>query len=382
MSDEIGVLIVDDSAMMRNLIGRMVEDTPGLVIAEKAMNGVFALQKIPRVNPDIIILDLEMPEMNGIQFLEERKKRGIKVPVVILSSIAEKGARITMEALALGANDFIQKPSGSVSMDIHTVRDTLIPMLFGYGGAYRRSQGKKVLSPSEYTQKPAAPTPQAVHPDITAHFASTSQPAEPAKPPTPLRKPAKTEIIAIGISTGGPDALRVVFSMLDKDLTVPIVVVQHMPPGFTYEFAKSLDRICPMDVKEAEEGDAIQNGRILIAQGNKHLEVARKGMGGIVHLTDSPQVSGHRPSADVLFASVAMAYQNRALGVIMTGMGRDGATQLGTIYKEGGMTLGQDEKTAVVYGMPRVAYELGHVMEQVSLENMARRICDVAKANR
>ena len=381
MSDEIGVLIVDDSAMMRNLIGRMVEDTPGLIIAEKAMNGVFALQKIPRVNPDVIILDLEMPEMNGIEFLQERKKRGIKIPVVILSSIAEKGAKITMEALALGANDFIQKPSGSVSMDIHTVRDTLIPMLFGYGGAFRRSQGRKVLSPNEYPKK-TAPTPDSVHPDITAHFSYTPQSVEPAKPPTPLRKPARTEIIAIGISTGGPDALRVVFSQLDKDLTVPIVVVQHMPPGFTFEFAKSLDRICPMDVKEAEEGDDIRNGRILIAQGNKHLEVARKGMGGIVHLTDSPQVSGHRPSADVLFASVAMAYQNRALGVIMTGMGRDGATQLGTIYKEGGMTLGQDEKTAVVYGMPRVAYELGHVMEQVSLENMARRICDVAKANR
>jgi two-component system chemotaxis response regulator CheB len=121
-----------------------------------------------------------------------------------------------------------------------------------------------------------------------------------------------------------------------------------MPPGFTYEFAKSLDRICPLDVKEAEEGDKIQNGRILIAQGNKHLEVERKGMGGIVHLSDSPQVSGHRPSADVLFASVALAYQNRALGVIMTGMGRDGAAQLGTIYREGGMTLGQVEKSAVV----------------------------------
>jgi len=382
MSDEIGVLIVDDSAMMRNLIGRMVEDTPGLVVAEKAMNGIFALQKIPRVNPDVIILDLEMPEMNGIQFLEERKKQGIKIPVVILSSIAEKGAKITMDALALGANDFIQKPSGSVSMDIHSVRDTLVPMLFGYGGTYRRSQGKKVLSPSEYPPKAAPETQTALHPDIHAHFSFTPQPVEPAKPPATLRKPAKTEIIAIGISTGGPDALRVVFSQLDKDLSVPIVVVQHMPPGFTYEFAKSLDRICPLDVKEAEEGDAVQNGRILIAQGNKHLEVERKGMGGIVHLTDSPQVSGHRPSADVLFASVAMAYQNRALGVIMTGMGRDGATQLGTIYKEGGMTLGQDEKSAVVYGMPRVAFELGHVMEQVSLDNMARRICDVAKANR
>ena len=378
MSDEIGVLIVDDSAMMRNLIGRMVEDTPGLVVSEKAMNGNFALQKIPRVNPDVIILDLEMPEMNGIQFLEERKKQGIKIPVVILSSLAAKGAQITMEALALGASDFIQKPSGSVSTDIHSVRDTLVPMLFGYGGSYRRSQGKKVLTPDEYPKKDSAPA--LTHPDLKAHFQPA--PVTPAAPPTPLRKPAKTELVAIGISTGGPDALRVVFSQLDKDLTVPIVVVQHMPAGFTNEFAKSLDRICPLDVKEAEEGDAIQNGRILIAQGNKHLRVERRGLGGVVTLGDDPLVSGHRPSADVLFNSVALAYQNRALGVIMTGMGRDGATQLGNIYKEGGLTIGQDEKSAVVYGMPKVAYELGNVMEQVSLDKMAKRICELAKANR
>jgi two-component system chemotaxis response regulator CheB len=142
VSDEISVLIVDDSALMRNLIGRMIDETPGLVVAEKAMNGNFALQKIPRVNPDVIILDLEMPEMNGIEFLQERKKQGITVPVVILSSIAEKGAKITMEALALGASDFVQKPSGSVSMDIHTVQNLLVPMLLGYGGTYRRSQNK------------------------------------------------------------------------------------------------------------------------------------------------------------------------------------------------------------------------------------------------
>jgi two-component system chemotaxis response regulator CheB len=161
------------------------------------------------------------------------------------------------------------------------------------------------------------------------------------------------------------------------------MVVQHMPAGFTLEFAKSLDRICPLDVKEAADGDEIIPGRILIAQGNKHLEVEKKvGSAAVARLSDAPLVSGHRPSADVLFASVAMAYSNHVLGVIMTGMGRDGAQHLGTIYKEGGMTLGQDEKSAVVYGMPRVAYEMGHVMEQVSLENMAKRICEVAKAPR
>jgi two-component system chemotaxis response regulator CheB len=380
VSDEVSVLIVDDSALMRNLIGHMIEDTPGLTVADKAMNGKFALDKIPRVNPDAIVLDLEMPEMNGIEFLKERKKRGITIPVIILSSVARRGAEITMEALSLGASDFIQKPSGSISEDIHTVKDTLVSMLFGFGSAYRRTQGKKVLSLSEYGPKPEKANRGM---DVLTTMHMGTQPVEPAKPPTPLRKPSSTEIIAIGISTGGPDALRVVFSQLDSDLKVPIVVVQHMPPGFTNEFAKSLDRVCPLEVKEAEDGDAVQPGRILIAQGNKHLEVEKKGVNPpVVRLSDTPQVSGHRPSADVLFASVAMAYQNHVLGVIMTGMGRDGAQQLGTIFKEGGMTLGQDEASAVVYGMPRVAYELGHVMEQVSLQKMARRICDVAKTPR
>ena len=379
MADEISVLIVDDSALMRNLIGRMVEDTPGLVIAEKAMNGLFALQKIPRVTPDVIVLDLEMPEMNGIEFLKERKKQGITIPVVILSSIAAKGAEITMEALSLGASDFVQKPSGSISEDIHVVKDILTEKLLGYGSAYRKSQGRPVLAPSDYKPKERSDK----SPDLSAQLRmGPPPPSAPSPPPNQMRKPASTEIIAIGISTGGPDALRVVFSNIDPDLKVPIVVVQHMPAGFTFEFAKSLDRICPLDVKEAEDGDQIIPGRILIAQGNKHLEVEKQGSGAVARLSSTPLVSGHRPSADVLFASTAMTYSNRALGVIMTGMGRDGAQQLGTIYKEGGMTLGQDEASAVVYGMPRVAYELGHVMEQVPLDKMARRICDVAKTSR
>jgi two-component system chemotaxis response regulator CheB len=386
VADEISVLIVDDSALMRNLIGRMVEETPGLVIADKAMNGHFALQKIPRVNPDVICLDLEMPEMNGIEFLKERKKQGIEIPVVILSSIAAKGAEITMEALSLGASDFIQKPSGSISGDIHTVRDTLIPMLLGYGGQYRKSHGKKLLSSQEAAaQQKLSPAPAAdTHKttDFLTAILGPVTPVTPAKIPVPIRKPANTQIIAIGISTGGPDALRVVFSKLDADLKIPIMVVQHMPAGFTGEFAKSLDRVCPLDVKEAEEGDLIIPGRILVAQGNKHLEVERRGTTVAAHLSDAPQVSGHRPSADVLFASVALIYQNHALGVIMTGMGRDGAQQLGTIFKEGGMTLGQDEASSVVYGMPRVAYELGHVQEQVSLNKMADRICSIAKTPR
>jgi two-component system chemotaxis response regulator CheB len=364
MADNVVVLVVDDSALMRNLITKMIENAPGLEVGATAMNGKFALQKLESLQPDVILLDLEMPEMNGIEFLEQRRIRKIDIPVIILSSIAERGAAITMEALNLGASDFVQKPSGSVSVDIHTVQEQVTRLLSAYGGAYRRRKGKRSI----LAESNALP--------------ETTFKNSPTNPPAQLRRPANTEIIAIGISTGGPDALRVVFSKLDADLKTPILVVQHMPPGFTNEFAKSLDKICPLTVKEADEGDAIQPGRILIAQGAKHLTVERRAAGSIVHLTDDPPVSGHRPSADVLFASVAMAYTNHALGVIMTGMGRDGAHQLGTIYKEGGMTLGQDEATAVVYGMPRVAYEMGHVMEQVPLEKMGPRICQVAKTAR
>jgi two-component system chemotaxis response regulator CheB len=346
------------------------------------MNGKFALQKIEKYDPDVIVLDLEMPEMNGIEFLRERKKRGIRIPVIILSSIAEKGAAVTMEALGLGASDFVQKPSGSVSIDIATVKDRVSELLLAYGGKYRRFN-KKVPAPDISAGIKPAAAPKSGLASLS-NFASDMGIGvrPPAQKITPVRQTGKIEVVAIGVSTGGPEALRVVFSKLDPDLNVPILVVQHMPPGFTHEFALSLDRICPLDVKEAEEGDEVIAGRILIAQGDKHLEVERQGTKIFANLSKSPQVSGHRPSADVLFASIAVVYTNRALGVIMTGMGRDGANQLGNIYREGGLTIGQDENSAVVYGMPRVAYELGHVMEQVSLENMGSRISAIAKTSR
>jgi len=190
------------------------------------------------------------------------------------------------------------------------------------------------------------------------------------------------ELIAIGISTGGPNALRELFGKIDPDLSQPILVVQHMPPGFTEEFAASLDRICPLEVKEAADGDIVRQGRVLIAPGDKHLYVERMPLGVIARLSDAPAVNGHRPSADVLFGSVAEVYSNRAMGVIMTGMGRDGAKELGSIFREGGITLGQDEASSVVYGMPKVAFEMGHVGEQVALADMAATISRLAKQHR
>lgn len=375
--EDIKVLIVDDSALMRSLIGKIVDGTPGLTVADKAMNGRFALQKLDRVQPDIIVLDLEMPEMNGLEFLRERKKLNIDIPVIILSSIAKEGARVTMDCLELGASDFVTKPSGSESANLATVASQLVEFLQAYGRQYQLKKqaaaGLKTSSAAPAQHHFHAASQQAATQTLAGASSASifATPAEATRKPTQIRQPGKLEIIAIGISTGGPNALREVFAELDPELPQPIVVVQHMPPGFTYEFANSLNKICPLEVKEAQEGDLVKPGRILIAQGGKHLLVEKKPLGVIAHISEAPPQSGHRPSADVLFASVAEQFQNRALGIIMTGMGKDGAASLTRLYQEGSRTIGQDEASAIVYGMPRVAYEMGGVMEQVSLDNMA-----------
>ncbi|KGE71883.1 protein-glutamate methylesterase/protein-glutamine glutaminase [Spirochaeta lutea] len=389
----IQVLVVDDSALMRNIVSRIVDSAPDLEVAGKAMNGRFALQKIETLKPDLIILDLEMPDINGLEFLQERRKREIDIPVIVLSAVARRGASITMEALSLGAADFIMKPTGGNPDEVQQIASQLIELARSYGATYRQSHGLAPigLKPgTEETQKksPGSATAPAEIPGLRTRQ-DQAIPGKPGRIPSspsgvPLRKrsraggPGPLELIALGISTGGPNALRQVFSGLDPELQTPILVVQHMPAGFTLEFAKSLDRICPMEVKEAEEGDLVRPGRILIAPGDYHIVLERKRLATIVHLDSGPAKNGHRPSADVLFESAASIYGNRCMGVIMTGMGRDGAEHIGDIWEAGGITLGQDQQSSVVYGMPRVAYEYGHILKQVSLSDMAKAICDYA----
>ncbi len=405
----VSVLVVDDSALMRNLISRIIEDATGLRVAGTAMNGEFALQKIERLQPDIVLLDLEMPKMNGIEFLEERRKRGIDVPVVVLSSVAQKGARITMDAIGLGASDFLLKPSGAISEDIHTVAVQLTEMLRGYGREYRRRKGRvggpddtagvdsgaagrgSVSGAGSAASAPGSAARGGAATDcggrgsaVPAGEAAAVHDAAGVQRATPdiAAAAGPTEIIVIGVSTGGPNALRKMLAAIDDGLPAPIVVVQHMPAGFTTEFARSLDRVCALEVKEAEEGDLLKPGRILIAPGNPHITVERKSLPGVVHVTDGESRNGHRPSADVLFASVAEQYGRNALAVIMTGMGRDGAVELGSIRRRGGITLGQDAASCVVYGMPRVAWELGHVQQQIPLHEMAETISRLAREQR
>ncbi len=368
-SQPYSVLVVDDSALMRNLVGRIFEHDPATELAGKAMNGKFALQKLESLKPEVIVLDLEMPEMNGVEFLAERKKRGIDVPVVVLSSVAKSGAKVTMEALALGASEFVLKPSGSISPDIATVADELLQLVKSLGEAYRRKHGQ--------------PTPR----ESAANRPPITQPTAPRIAiPVPVQRPeiqaGPIDLVAIGISTGGPNALRKVFAQLPGDLPCGFLIVQHMPPGFTLEFAKSLDRVSQLRVKEAEEGDQIEPGLALVAPGDYHLSVTRRGSRAVARISQDPPRNGHRPSADVLFASVAEVYRNRALGVIMTGMGKDGAVELGSILHCGGLTLGQNEESSVVYGMPRVAFDLGHVEQQVALPEVADTIVTLVRAHR
>lgn len=383
MAEPISVLIVDDSALMRNMLTKIVSGDPDLNVVGTAMNGRFATQKIPILMPEVIVTDLEMPEMNGIEFLKWREKEEVDIPVIVLSAHAKEGASVTMEALDHGASDFITKPQGRGPDEIREIGSRLITLLKAYGENYRRQKG-------------FIPAPQA--PPLRREMERETRREEPAAPVRPRAyeptepKPSvkegvvdlsglrgKPEMIALGISTGGPNALRQVFAKISPAMKLPVVVVQHMPAGFTREFANSLNKISPLEVKEAQDGDLLKPGRILIAPGDRHVEVERKKLASIVRLSDAPPQNGHKPSAGVLFESVARSYGENCIAVIMTGMGRDGAREIGEIYRMGGMTLAQDETSSVVFGMPRVAIESHNIREIVSLDNMAKRLNELGR---
>ncbi len=385
--DSISVLVVDDSALMRNLISRIIEQSPDLTVAGRAMNGRFALEKIPRLDPDIIVLDLEMPEMSGLEFLHERKRQGIEIPVLILSSHAQKGAKVTMEALALGASEFIMKPTAEEGQDIAAVSVQLTELVRAYGGEYRSRKGKPKPPRPAAGGTDAGVPPATPAPDRQSRTSASgpgaqapdSRPLYDLPPRTAARSPGPVQVIAIGISTGGPNALRKVLPNIGPDMAIPLLIVQHMPAGFTAEFAVSLGRICDLEVKEAMDGDLVKPRRVLIAPGDRHMRLERRALATVVRISDDEPVSGHRPSADVLFASVAAAYGPESMGIIMTGMGRDGAREIGSMYEAGALTIGQDEPSSVVYGMPRAAQMAGYLHRQFSLDDLGEIINETAR---
>jgi two-component system chemotaxis response regulator CheB len=341
MSEKIRVLVVDDSALMRKLIPSILARDPEIEVVGTAMDGEFALKKIEELRPDVVTLDLEMPRMDGMETLRLIMRRA-PLPVILFSTHSKEGAYSTLKALALGAVDFIAKPTDAAAGHLEKIADVLIEKI----KVAKRATGRKL-------------------PPATV----------PIDPPTPPKKGARsatppTRIVAIGVSTGGPNALQYVLSQLPADFPCAILVVQHMPEGFTEMFAKRLDECCALDVSEAKSGDLLLAGRVLICPGNRHMMVRRMPRGDMAVLSDSAPVNGHRPSVDVLFHSVAQEFSLSAVGILMTGMGEDGAEGLGVIKAAGGFTIAQSEETCVVSGMPRAAITKGYANRVIALEQI------------
>jgi two-component system, chemotaxis family, protein-glutamate methylesterase/glutaminase len=346
----IRVLVVDDSALMRKLIPQMLAGDDSIEVVGTAMDGSFCLKKIDELKPGVVTLDLEMPGMNGIDTLKEIMRRQ-PLPVIVFSSHSTEGATVTMKALGLGAFDFVTKPKDATAHMTETAKELIA----------------KVKAAAECKLAPRI---------------RSGIPPRPEKISLPSTSPSR--IVAIGVSTGGPQALEYLLSQLPGDFPGTIVVVQHMPDGFTDMFARRLDELSALRVKEAQSGDVLQPGRVLICPGSRHMKVKRLPLGDVAVLTDEARVNGHRPSVDVLMRSVAEEFKNQAVGVLMTGMGDDGAEGLGEIKKQGGMTIAQSEDSCVVYGMPKAAIERGYANRVISLESLAaslQSICRVASGD-
>ncbi|MGA7927276.1 MAG: chemotaxis response regulator protein-glutamate methylesterase [Candidatus Sulfotelmatobacter sp.] len=334
---KVRVLVVDDSAVMRKLIPDMLDADPSIEVVGTAMDGTFCLKKIEELQPNVVTLDLQMPGMNGIDTLKEIM-RWHPVPVIVVSSHSTEGASVTLKALGLGAFDFVTKPQDAWAHMAEMATELIAKI--------RAAADCKVVRPGTLRGTPA--------------------PAE--KISAGKAAPPPSKLVAIGISTGGPQALEFLLAQLPPDFPGAIVIVQHMPEGFTDMFARRLDELCSLRVKEAQSGDMLQAGRVLVCPGSRHIKVKRLAMGDLVVLNEDPRVNGHRPSVDVLFHSVAEEFGPLAVAVLMTGMGDDGAEGLGAVKRAGGMTIAQSEESCVVFGMPKVAIERGYATRVVALD--------------
>ena len=338
MNERVRVLVVDDSALMRKLIPNILARDPHIEVVGTAMDGAFALKKIEELRPDVVTLDLEMPRMDGMETLRLIMRRA-PLPVILVSTHSKEGAYSTFKALALGAIDFVAKPKEASAGHLDAIADQLIEKI----KVAKRTVGKTIAHP--VFEEPAKPV---------------KKNARVAVPPN--------RIIAIGVSTGGPNAMQYLLSRIPAEFSGTILLVQHMPEGFTEMFARRLDECCALEVQEARSGDLLLAGRVLVCPGNRHMMVRRMPRGDVAVLSDSAPVNGHRPSVDVLFRSVAQEFGPTTVGVLMTGMGEDGAEGLGAIKAAGGVTIAQSEDTCVVPGMPRAAIVKGYAGRILPLE--------------
>ncbi|MCA1325303.1 protein-glutamate methylesterase/protein-glutamine glutaminase [Herbaspirillum sp. alder98] len=364
----IGVLVVDDSSVVRQLMQELLAGSSDIEVIATASDPIFAMRKMRQQWPDVIVLDIQMPRMDGITFLKQIM--AIRpTPVIICSTLTEGGAAVTMEALAAGAVSIITKPALGVRDFLHDACDDLANAIRAAASARLARTG--ALASSEL---PAWPMPATVTNNLQRHTADVVLAAPGA---TDAFHPATEHIVAIGASTGGPQALEAVLAGLTPRCP-GVVVVQHMPQRFTRSFAERLDQISAVEVREAQHMDLVLPGRVLIAPGGMHLMVRRDGVQYYVEVVNGPLVSRHKPSVDVLFRSVAKSAGSNAVGIIMTGMGDDGARGLKEMSERGAATYAQDERSSVVFGMPKEAIQLGGVGGVISLANISALIEDYA----
>jgi len=354
---KIKVLIVDDSAVVREVVKQVLESDPAIQVIGTAMDPLFAMEKMKVQWPDVIVLDIEMPRMDGLTFLNKIMAER-PTPVVICSTLTEKGAQATMQALSAGATSIITKPKMGVKRFLQ--EDASNDLVESVKAASRANVRRLVNT----TLRPVS-----ISPKLNADAM--------LPPPGAIRLGQTSEqIVAIGTSTGGTQALEVVLTALPR-ICAGIVVVQHMPEMFTEAFAQRLNSLCEIEVLEAKNNDRVIPGRALIAPGGKHMMLKRSGAQYHVEVVEGPLVNRHRPSVDVLFRSVAKFAGKNALGIIMTGMGDDGARGLKEMRDAGAYTLGENEQTCVVYGMPKEAMKLGAVCEEIPLQQIAGKISAV-----
>ncbi|MBU3159074.1 chemotaxis response regulator protein-glutamate methylesterase [Clostridium frigoris] len=349
MLKKIKVFVVDDSALMRKIISDMINAEMGMEVIGTARNGEELLSKIERQVPDVITLDIEMAKMDGITTLKRLKTVNRNVPVIMLSSSSKASTELTIQCLELGAFDFIAKPSGAISLDINKVKDELIAKI---KLAYRQNESRTTIDSEK---------------KININKVVAQKKIERVL----KRAVPSIEAVVIGASTGGPKALYKVITVLPDNIGVPVLVVQHMPTGFTKAFAQRLNLNSKLKVIEACAGDLIEKNVVYIAPGGYHMEV---GSDKRIHLNTEPTVWGVRPCVDKLFISASKVYGPRLLSVILTGMGRDGAKGTAMIKDNGGITMAEHESTCTIYGMPKAAFETGKVDEVVPLENIAQEI--------
>lgn len=380
---KIKVLVVDDTIVYRKAVSDILAEMPGVEVVGVAHNGKIAVSKITTLKPDLLTLDIEMPEMNGIEVLQYIQKNSPDTSAIMVSTLTSEGGDMTMKALELGAYDFILKPNTTNIADSKTALRKLLKPLISAFQTGRTTVGSLQTGPK------GRRTLTSPHPESRPHARSQRSGLRPASPVparqqtviSGSRRKAKSEIVTIGISTGGPNALAKVMPQLPADLGVPIVIVQHMPPVFTKSLANSLNNKCAIEVKEAQDGEAIKANVAYIAPGGKQMKLVASadGLNRLIKITNDPPENSCKPSVDYLFRSVGDYYVGRATAVIMTGMGSDGTKGLQVLKPKGTYIIGQSEASCVVYGMPKAPAEQGLLDIVVPLDKIADTIIKSVK---